>query len=123
MQPVGNTDRAGDPLPSWRDKATRAAIVEFVAAAAVLPPAERVAAFDNDGTLWCEQPVPVQAVFLFRRLAEQAAADPSLVDRQPWKAVVGNDRAWLSAAMTEHYDGDDSKLNQMAGGLLGAYEG
>ena len=123
MQRSGNTDPVGDPLPSWRDTAARAAIVEFVAAAAALPPAERVAAFDNDGTLWCEQPIPVQAAFLFRRLAEQAAADPSLVERQPWKAVVGNDRAWLSAAMTEHYEGDDSKLNQMAGGLLGAYEG
>jgi phosphoglycolate phosphatase-like HAD superfamily hydrolase len=113
-------------LPSWRDTPARAAItgfVERVSGPGGVPPAERVAVFDNDGTLWCEQPVPVQAAFLFRRLAEQAAADPSLTERQPWKAVVGNDRAWLGAAMTEHYEGDDSKLNEMAGGLLGAYEG
>jgi len=113
-------------LPSWRDTPARAAItgfVERVTGPGGVPPAERVAVFDNDGTLWSEQPMPVQAAFLFRRLAEQASADPSLTQRQPWKAVVGNDRAWLSAAMTEHYEGDDSKLNEMAGGLLGAYDG
>ena len=122
MPRSGTTDALAE-LPSWRDTAARAAITRFVervTGPGGVPPAERVAVFDNDGTLWCEQPMPVQAVFLFRRLAEQAAADPSLVARQPWKAVVGNDRAWLGAAMTEHYEGDDGKLNEMAGGLLGA---
>ena len=112
-----------DLLPSWRDTPTRAAIVDFVAAAQQLPPAERVAAFDNDGTLWTEMPLPVQADFLFRRLAEQAEADPSLVDRQPWKAVVEQDHAWLAGAITKHYQGDDTDLKVMSGGLLGAYEG
>jgi hypothetical protein len=78
---------ATDPLPSWRDTPTRAAITGFVASTADVPPADRLAVFDNDGTLWTEKPLPVQAGFLFRRLAEQAQADPSLVDRQPWKAV------------------------------------
>jgi phosphoglycolate phosphatase-like HAD superfamily hydrolase len=113
-------------LPSWRDTPARTAITDFVASVTGpggVPPAERIAVFDNDGTLWCEKPLPIQADFLFRRLAEQAAADPSLVDRQPWKAVVEKDHAWLSAAMSEHYEGDDTKLNQMAGGLIGAYEG
>ena len=114
---------ADDPLPSWRDTPSRAAILEFVAAADGRPADERVAVFDNDGTLWCEKPLPVQADFLFRRLAEQAAADPSLVDRQPWKAVAEQDHAWLGGAITKHYQGDDSDLNLMAGGLLGAYEG
>jgi phosphoglycolate phosphatase-like HAD superfamily hydrolase len=123
MPPSARTDVTPDLLPSWRDTATRAAITDFVASAADLPPAERVAVFDNDGTLWCEKPLPVQAGFLFRRLAEQAGADPSLVDRQPWKAVVEQDHEWLGGAITKHYQGDDTDLNVMAGGLLGAYEG
>jgi phosphoserine phosphatase len=114
---------AGVELPSWRDTPTRAAITGFVASAAQLPPAERIAVFDNDGTLWTEKPLPVQAGFLLRRLAEQAAADPSLVDRQPWKAAVERDAVWLGGAISKHYQGDDSDLNVMAGGLVGAYEG
>ena len=51
------------------------------------PPDERVAVFDNDGTLWCEKPMPIQLDFILRRLAEMAEADPSLRDRQPWKAA------------------------------------
>jgi phosphoglycolate phosphatase-like HAD superfamily hydrolase len=113
----------GDELPSWRDTPTRAAITAFAASAAQLPPAERVAVFDNDGTLWTEKPLPIQAGFLLRRLAEQAAADPSLVDRQPWKAAAERDEGWLDGAITKHYQGDDSDLNVMAAGLLGAYEG
>jgi phosphoglycolate phosphatase-like HAD superfamily hydrolase len=115
-----------DVLPSWRDTPTRTAItgfVERVTGPGGVPVAERVAVFDNDGTLWAEKPMPVQADFLFRRLGEQAKADPSLVDRQPWKAVAERDHAWLGAAMTEHYEGDDTKLKQMVAGLVGAYEG
>jgi phosphoglycolate phosphatase-like HAD superfamily hydrolase len=114
---------ATDPLPSWRDTPTRAAITGFVESTADIPPAERIAVFDNDGTLWTEKPLPVQAGFLFRRLAEQAQADPSRVDRQPWKAVVEQDHEWLGGAITKHYQGDDTDLNVMAGGLLGAYDG
>ena len=43
--------------------------------------------FDNDGTLWCEQPMPIQLDFILRRLAEMAKAQPELCERQPWKAV------------------------------------
>jgi phosphoserine phosphatase len=113
-------------LPSWRDTPTRAAItgfVERVTGPGGVPAADRVAVFDNDGTLWCEKPLPVQADFLLRRLGEQAQADPSLADRQPWKAVVEHDHGWLGAAMTDHYEGDDTKLTAMVGGLVGAYEG
>ena len=117
---------AADLLPSWRDTPTRAAIVDFVERAAGpggLPAEERVAVFDNDGTLWCEKPLPVQADFLARRLAEMAAEDPSLRGRQPWKAVVEKDYGWLGAAITKHYEGDDSDLTLLAGGVLRAYEG
>ena len=115
-----------DSLPSWRDTPTRAAVtgfVERVTGPGGVPPAERIAVFDNDGTLWSEKPMPIQADFLLRRLGEQVAADPSLAARQPWKAVAERDHAWFDAAITEHYEGDDTRLNTMAAGLLGAYEG
>ena len=113
-----------DPLASWNDTATRQAIVGFVEAAAnEIAPEERIAVFDNDGTLWCEQPMPIQADFLFGRLAEMATEDPSLAARMPWKAVVERDYDWLSGVMTKHYAGDDSDLQVLAVGLLQAYEG
>jgi phosphoserine phosphatase len=125
MPRSGTTDSLAE-LPSWRDSAARAAITRFVervTGPGGVPPAERVAVFDNDGTLWPEKPMPIQADFLLRRLGEQIATDPSLVDRQPWKAVAARDHAWFDAAITAHYEGDDTRLNTMAAGLLGAYEG
>jgi hypothetical protein len=85
-------------LGSWTDRRARAAIVDFVERACTeVPVAERVAVFDNDGTLWCEQPLPIQADFILRRLAEMAADDPSRQARQPWKAAYEQDVAWLLA--------------------------
>jgi hypothetical protein len=49
------------------------------------PPDERIAVFDNDGTLWCEKPMPIQLDFIFRRHFAMAEADPELRERQPWK--------------------------------------
>ncbi len=117
------------PLPSWNDTATRSAIVDFVERATIeggpdhIPASERIATFDNDGTLWCEKPLPIQADFLFRRLAVMAVSDPSLASRQPWKAVVEQEYDWLGEAITKHYGGDDSELKVIAGGLLQAYAG
>jgi phosphoglycolate phosphatase-like HAD superfamily hydrolase len=117
------TDGVG-ALGSWSDGPARKAIVDFVArTCAEVPLAERVAVFDNDGTLWCEQPLPIQADFILRRLAEMAAADPELRGRQPWKAAHEQDVAWLSAVMTEHYAGDDTKVKVLLGGILSAYAG
>jgi phosphoserine phosphatase len=88
---------AGQPLPSWNDGAARSAILDFVArvtkqgGADFVPPEERIAVFDNDGTLICEQPVQVQGFFLFQRVRELAARDPSLAERQPFKAVIDED--------------------------------
>ena len=81
-------------LASWNDTPARAAIVEFVERVTTeggpdyVPPAERVATFDNDGTLWCEKPMPIELGFILMRLAEMAEADPSLRDKQPWKAAA-----------------------------------
>ncbi len=111
-------------LASWSDGPARSAIMDFVARVRdEVPVAERVAVFDNDGTLWCEQPLPIQADFILRRLAEMAAEDPALQERQPWKAANEKDVAWLSAVMTEHYAGDDTKAEVLLGGILAAYAG
>ena len=61
---------------------------------------------DNDGTLWCEKPMPIQLDFIMRRLAEQAETDPALRTRQPYQAAYTNDSSWLGAAITKHYQGD-----------------
>jgi hypothetical protein len=80
-------------LSSWRAGPATQAILEFVAAACgqegsrAVPVEEQVAGFDNDGTLWCEKPVPIQTDFVLRSFVKMAGADPSLGDRQPWKAA------------------------------------
>ena len=80
--------------------------MEFVAAASgqdgsdPVPVEQRVAVFDNDGTLWCEQPVPIQMDFILRRFVQMAEADPALRDRQPWKAACEEDHAGFSNLMT-----------------------
>jgi phosphoglycolate phosphatase-like HAD superfamily hydrolase len=118
-----------DPLPSWNDGATKRALLEFLAHSTkdggpeYIPESERVAVFDNDGTLWCEKPLPVQADFLLDAVGKMAEHDPSLRERQPWKAVLEKDYRWLSGVIEKHYRGDDSDLKVMAGGLLQAYAG
>ena len=103
--------------------------MEFVAAASgqdgsdPVRVEERVAVFDNDGTLWCEQPVPIQMDFILRRFVQMAEADPALRDRQPWKAAYEEDHAWFVTAMMEHYAGDDRNVKTLAGGVLAAYAG
>ena len=84
-------------LASWNEGAAKSAIVDFVARVTkeggrdYVPPAERIATFDNDGTLWCEQPVQVQVFFLIDRVKQLAAKDPSLKQRQPFKALLEGD--------------------------------
>jgi phosphoserine phosphatase len=113
-------------LSSWRDGATRQAIIDFVERTCGengVPVEERVAVFDNDGTLWCEKPMPIQLDFILRRLAEMAAAQPELCERQPWKAVAERDFGWFGALMAEHYAGDDTNVRTLLGGILAAYDG
>lgn len=112
-------------LASWNDGAPRRAIVGFVERTVSdgLPVAERVAVFDNDGTLWCEKPMPIQADFILRRLFEMAQHDPELRDRQPWKAAFERDYGWLGRVLAEHYAGDDTNLPTLAGGILAAFKG
>ena len=114
-----------EALATWKDGAAKRALVDFVerTVADGVPVEERVAVFDNDGTLWCEQPMPIQLDFILRRLVEMAAAAPELRDRQPWKAAYERDYAWLGRLMAEHYAGDDTNVKVLAGGVLAAYDG
>ncbi len=116
-------------LASWRDTATRAAIVDFVKQVAeegsprFVPPAERVAVFDNDGTLWSEKPIPIQLDFTLYRMAQLAEADPSLKDHQPYQSAVERDYRWLGAAMVKHYHGDDDDLHLLMAAVETAFGG
>jgi phosphoserine phosphatase len=111
-------------LASWNDTPTREAIVAFAETAAqTVPPEERVAVFDNDGTLWCEKPMPVELGFILERLAASAEADAALRDRQPWKAAYEKDYGWLGGVIDKHYAGDDSDVKVLLGGMLAAFAG
>ena len=115
-------------LATWRDGPTTAAIVDFVARVSdpagpdFVEPAERVAVFDNDGTLWCEKPMPIQLDFTVRRLAEMARDDPTLQQQQPWKAAHEQDLHWMGAAMVKHYHGDDEDLEALMGAVTRAFD-
>ena len=116
-------------LTSWHDGQTKDAIVEFVRrvtdenSADYVAPAERIAVFDNDGTLWCEKPMPIELVFILRRLVEMVGSDDSLRERQPWKAAHEQDYAWLGGAINKHYAGDDSDVALLLGGIVQAFAG
>src|SRR3954465_3900662 len=116
-------------LASWRDGPAKQAIVTFVErvcgadGSAPVPVEDRLAVFDNDGTLWCEKPMPIQLDFILRRLVEMAEADPALRERQPWKAAHERDYGWVSKLMAEHYAGDDTNVMVLAAGILAAYDG
>lgn len=91
-----------DPLPSWNDGPARRGIVEFVRAATdkmgphFVAPAERIAAFDNDGTLWVEQPLYTQVVFAIDRVRELALKHPEWTSKEPYKSLIGGDDALLA---------------------------
>lgn len=88
-----------DPLPSWNDGPSKKTIVEFVAkvtkegAPEFVAPAERIAVFDNDGTLWAEQPFYFQGLFVFDRVRALAPQHPEWKEKQPFKGVLENDMA------------------------------
>nr|WP_245571675.1 HAD family hydrolase [Microvirga subterranea] len=92
-----------DPLPSWNDGAGKTSIIAFVEKVTreggpdFVPVEERIATFDNDGTLWTEQPMYVQAAFILDRAREIAKDNPDLRERQPYKAILESDRAALAA--------------------------
>ena len=114
-----NVALAADPLPSWNDTAAKKAIVTFVEKVTkegspdFVPVPERVATFDNDGTLWCEQPLPVQLFFALDRVKALAPQHPELKTTEPFAsllkgdlrtALAGGDHALLDLVMATHTD-------------------
>lgn len=92
-----------DPLPSWNDGPTKEAIIQFVADVTAeggpnfVPVSERIAVFDNDGTLWAEQPMYFQLRFALDRVKALAPEHPEWADEQPFKAVLEGDMETLLA--------------------------
>src|SRR5215218_6388324 len=117
-----------DMLESWNDGSTKSAITDFVGRVTeeggpdYVEPAARVAVYDNDGTLWCEKPMPIQLDFTIRKLAELARDHPSPQDQQPYQAAYQNDLKWMSAAMIKHYQGDDRDLKLLMGAVTAAFD-
>ena len=91
-----------DPLPFWNDGAAKTSIVDFVArvtaqgGAEFVPVDERIATFDNDGTLWSEQPVYFEVAFAIDRIKAMAPQHPEWKTREPFRSVLANDRAVLA---------------------------
>ena len=96
-----------DPLPSWNEGEAKRAILEFVDAVTDeagpehVAPAERLAVFDNDGTLWPEQPLYIQLAFALDRVSQLAGDHPEWKTTQPFQAVLEGDLAALGAAGLE----------------------
>ena len=91
-----------EPLPSWNNGSARQSILDFVArvtdpaSPAFVPEPERIATFDNDGTLWAEQPMYIQLIFAIDRVKAMAPEHPEWKRQQPFKAVLENDMATLA---------------------------
>jgi len=96
--------QTADPLPSWNDGAVKKSITDFVArvtapgGADFVPAEQRIATIDNDGTLWCEQPMYVQLAFALDRVKALSDQHPEWTDKQPFKAVLENDMDALAEA-------------------------
>ncbi|MCB0954133.1 MAG: haloacid dehalogenase-like hydrolase [Microthrixaceae bacterium] len=107
-----------DDLASWNDGPAKQSIVDFVTATVTPGPdfvdvADRIATFDNDGTLWVERPLPPQFDFVFRRWAADVAKDPSLADQQPYKALAADDHQFFAGLATQD--------PEVVGALLSAF--
>jgi hypothetical protein len=91
------TAQAQDPLPSWNDTGSKKAIVAFVEKVTTegspdfVPPNERIATFDNDGTLWCEKPLPVQLFFTLDRVKALAPQHPEWKTKEPFASLLKDD--------------------------------
>jgi phosphoglycolate phosphatase-like HAD superfamily hydrolase len=108
---------AADPLPSWNEGKAKQSIIAFVEKVTqegspdFVPAAERIAVFDNDGTLWAERPMPFQAAFMLERVKALAPQHPEWKDKEPFAsllkgdvkaALAGGERALLEVAMATH---------------------
>lgn len=109
-----------DPLPSWNDGAAKSAIIDFVesvtdpASEQFVPEADRIASFDNDGTLWAEQPLYFQGLYALDVLKAKAEADPSILDSDALKAAAAGD---MDGVMAGGMEGLLSVLNVSHSGM------
>ncbi|MGE5294196.1 MAG: HAD family hydrolase [Solirubrobacterales bacterium] len=114
---AASTAYAADPLPSWNDGAAKTSVVQFVGRVTqegskdFVPPAERVAVFDNDGTLWAEQPMYFQLLFALDQVKSAASQHPEWKDKEPFRsllrgdvknALAGGERALMEVMMATH---------------------
>ncbi len=96
-----------DPLPSWNEGANKQRIVEFVRAVTTeggkdyVAPGDRIAVFDNDGTLWLEYPVYTQVRFVFDRIRVMAPMHPEWKEKEPYKSVIAGDMKGAMAGGTK----------------------
>lgn len=122
-----------DPLPSWNDTAPKKAILAFVdkvtreGSPGFVPPAERIAVFDNDGTLWSEQPMYFQAFFIFDRIKQLAPQHPEWKENEPFasvlkgdlkKALAGGEKALIEMAMATHAGMTTEEFEQIVTGWI-----
>jgi hypothetical protein len=123
MNAIANMRTVAMPLSSWYGTVPRQTILEFVATVTdevsvnYVPPVERIATFDNDGTLWCERPLYAQFMGALDFLAIQAERDPVLRTQQPYKAAYEQDLAWLSTFTS------NEKIPELIGMLIQAATG
>jgi hypothetical protein len=119
---------AADPLPSWNDTAPKQAIIAFVEKVTTagspdfVPVPERIATFDNDGTLWCEKPMPVQLFFVLDRVKALAPQHPEWQTQEPFAsllkgdlhtALAGGEKALLEMAMATHAGNTTEEFEQI----------
>ncbi|ODT98769.1 MAG: haloacid dehalogenase [Rhodospirillales bacterium SCN 65-16] len=108
-----------DPLPSWNDGKAKTAIIDFVTRTTTAGPdfvavGDRIATFDNDGTLWSEQPIYFQGIFVLDRIKALAKDHPEWKDKQPFKAVLEND---LKAVLASGHEGLGELLAASSSGM------
>jgi len=116
-------------LPSWNDTGPKAAILNFIQAvsdpgnANFVPPSERIATFDNDGTLWLEKPLYIQLQHGIYAIAKMAVEKPEVRARQPFKAVFEKDMAWLGQVAADFTKGDLHGVMTLLSGYTEAFDG
>ena len=122
-----------DPLPSWNETASKKAVIDFVDKVTTtgspdyVDPAERIATFDNDGTLWSEQPMYFQALYIFDRIKILAPEHPEWKEKEPFASVLkgdlksalaGGDKALLEMAMATHAGLTEDEFSEVIGKWL-----
>ena len=129
----GTASPPQDPLPSWNDGPNKQAIIEFVSKttdhnlATYIPPPRRIATFDNDGTLWSEQPLYFQAIYIFDRIKELAPEHPDWRNKEPFASVLkgdlesalgGGEHALLEMVMATHAGLTDREFSESVSAWL-----